>query len=106
MAEAEKESFEESLAELGVIVQSLERGQPTLDESLAQFERGVALLRRCRSLLESAESRILQLVEIDEHGHAKLREFAHEATAAKAPKKSKRAKPTKETPPVEEDDLF
>jgi len=106
-------SFEGALAELTQIVQTLERGQPTLEESLARFERGVELLRLCRKQLDSAECRVKELVEIDEHGHAKLREFDHQATVEKgkgertAPKKKKVVKePDPPEIPIEEQGLF
>jgi exodeoxyribonuclease VII small subunit len=106
-------SFEDAIAELTQIVQTLERGQPTLDESLARFERGVELLRQCRQQLDAAECRVKELVEIDEHGHAKLREFDHQATVEKAKgdrtasKKKKAAKdPEPVDIPIEEKGLF
>lgn len=73
-------SFEEALVSLEGIVQRLERGEGSLDESLEGFEEGVRLLRHCRAALDSAEGRIRELVEIDENGTARLREFEHEAT--------------------------
>lgn len=73
-------TFEESLAELELIVVRLERGQETLDGSLRAFERGVRLLSQCRQALGQAENRIQQLVHLDETGEARLRPFAHQAT--------------------------
>lgn len=77
--------FEAALQELEGIVQLLERGQPTLDQSLRSFERGVELLRLCRSSLDQADLRIRELVDIDENGNARLRPFTHEATVSKPP---------------------
>jgi exodeoxyribonuclease VII small subunit len=54
-------SYEEALAELESIVASLEASQLPLEESLALFERGQALTRRCAQLLDEAELRIKQL---------------------------------------------
>lgn len=96
-------SFEDAIAELTQIVQTLERGQPTLDESLARFERGVELLRQCRQQLDAAECRVKELVEIDEHGHAKLREFDHQATVEKGKRERTAAK--KKKPPTEPESL-
>lgn len=95
--------FEIALEELGRIVQSLERGQTTLDESLACFERGIELLRHCRGKLDGAEMRIRELVDIDENGRATLKPFDHQASADKtkseAPKarRARREKPSGET---------
>jgi exodeoxyribonuclease VII small subunit len=50
--------FEASLAELESIVQRLEHGELPLDESLRQFERGVALTRSCQKALRQAEQKI------------------------------------------------
>jgi exodeoxyribonuclease VII small subunit len=50
--------FEASLAELEAIVQRLELGELPLEESLRQFERGVALTRSCQKALRQAEQKI------------------------------------------------
>jgi exodeoxyribonuclease VII small subunit len=51
-------SFETALAELEKIVDSLERGDVALAESIAKYERGEALKRRCAELLKAAEVRV------------------------------------------------
>ncbi len=50
--------FERSLAELEAIVDKLEAGELSLDESLKQFERGVQLTRQCQSALKQAEQKV------------------------------------------------
>ncbi|HSN72156.1 MAG TPA: exodeoxyribonuclease VII small subunit [Steroidobacteraceae bacterium] len=50
--------FERSLAELEAIVERLEQGELTLEESLRQFERGIELTRHCQSALGKAEQRV------------------------------------------------
>lgn len=50
--------FEEAISELEQIVERLERGQIGLDEALAEYERGIRLIRHCRELLQKAEQRI------------------------------------------------
>jgi exodeoxyribonuclease VII small subunit len=50
--------FEKALAELESIVQRLERGDVALEESVAIYERGEALKRRCDELLRQAEARV------------------------------------------------
>ncbi len=57
--------FEDALRELEAIVERLERGQLGLDEALAEYERGVRLIRHCRELLQKAERRIEILSGID-----------------------------------------
>ena len=50
--------FEHSLAELESIVDKLEQGELSLDESLQQFERGVQLTRVCQAALKQAEHKV------------------------------------------------
>ena len=50
--------FERSLAELEAIVDKLEQGDLSLDESLRQFERGVQLTRTCQTALKQAEQKV------------------------------------------------
>ena len=50
--------FERSLAELESIVDKLEQGDLSLDESLQQFERGVQLTRSCQTALKQAEQKV------------------------------------------------
>ncbi len=50
--------FEQALAQLEAIVEQLEQGDLSLDESLQQFERGVQLTRTCQSALKQAEQKV------------------------------------------------
>ena len=54
-------SFEQSLARLEKIVQAMESGNITLDESLALFQEGTALIRSCEKLLDEAELRVTKV---------------------------------------------
>lgn len=56
-------SFERELEELEAVVKKLESGDLPLEESLALFERGVALSDSCRRQLEAAETRVEILVK-------------------------------------------
>ena len=58
-----KLSFEDALAELEDIVSELEQGEAPLDESIARFERGVALSRRCEDRLGEAEKKLAVLLK-------------------------------------------
>lgn len=62
MSEIEKLSFEEAFAELEEVVQQLEEGDLALDQSMALFERGMALATQCNAQLDAAELRVQQLV--------------------------------------------
>jgi exodeoxyribonuclease VII small subunit len=57
MAEANGK-FEEALAELEGLVQRLEKGELPLEESLAAFERGMALVRQLGERLSQVEQRV------------------------------------------------
>ncbi len=50
--------FEKSLLELETLIARLERGELPLAESLALFEQGVALTRRCHTALAEAKQRV------------------------------------------------
>ena len=58
---AKKKPFEESMTRLEEIVSILERGESTLDESLALFEEGTKLAAACSKQLDQAEQKILKL---------------------------------------------
>lgn len=74
-------SFETALADLAALVSGLESGSLGLSESIAAYERGVALVRRLHEELEGAERRVSLLVGIDEQGRPVLRD-ADPATGA------------------------
>ena len=61
----EELTYEQAFAELENIVAALENAGRTLDEFLAQLERGQAHAKRCSDLLEEAELKIQQLVGED-----------------------------------------
>ena len=50
--------FEQSLDALEQLVEQMERGDLSLEESLAAYERGVGLYRKCQTALEQAELRL------------------------------------------------
>jgi exodeoxyribonuclease VII small subunit len=60
---AEDLPFEQALARLEAIVERLESGQPSLEESLALFEEGTALRAQCEEKLTRAEGAIKKLVD-------------------------------------------
>ncbi|MDD5326453.1 MAG: exodeoxyribonuclease VII small subunit [Phycisphaerae bacterium] len=53
-----KMTFEEAIKELGGIVQRIEQGEIPLQDSLEQYEKGMALINQCKSILVKAEKRI------------------------------------------------
>ena len=53
-----KLNFEESIKQLKEIVERIEQGQIPLQDSLEQYEEGMALINHCRGILQKAEKRI------------------------------------------------
>ncbi len=66
-------SFEESLGELDTIVQSLEQGELSLEESMALFERGLNLSQVSQAKLQAAEQKVKIL--LDKNGQPQLDDF-------------------------------
>lgn len=59
----EQLSFESALDELEAIVTELERGETPLEDTIARFERGVALARRCEDRLDEADRKVALLIQ-------------------------------------------
>ena len=57
--------FEAALEELEQLVERMETGELSLEESLKAFERGVVLTRDCQKALKDAELRVQALTETD-----------------------------------------
>ncbi|WP_027081424.1 exodeoxyribonuclease VII small subunit [Luteimonas mephitis] len=63
-------NFEASLDALEQLVEKMEQGELSLEESLAAYERGVGLYRRCQQALEQAELRVKLLSDPDNPANA------------------------------------
>ncbi len=59
-------SFEDALSELESLVDTLEKGDLSLEDSLKTFERGVQLTRSCQEALKDAEQKVRTLSQPDE----------------------------------------
>jgi exodeoxyribonuclease VII small subunit len=66
--------FETALEELEQVVEQLESGELSLEDSLAAFEKGVGLVRFCNQKLNEVEKRIEMLVR-DKEGKLELKEL-------------------------------
>lgn len=66
--------FEQSLSTLESLVNRMEQGDMTLDESLQAFESGIALTRECQTRLAAAEQQVNKLIE--QQGVISLEPFA------------------------------
>ena len=69
VVDVKKLSFERAIEELETIVKRLEDGKVPLEESVAIYERGEALKRRCEELLRQAEARV-EKITTDASGQA------------------------------------
>ena len=63
----EKQTFEQAMESLEGIVERIESGQIGLAESIAEYEKGVKLIKQCRTILDAAEKKI-QLLARGEGG--------------------------------------
>jgi exodeoxyribonuclease VII small subunit len=70
----QKINFESAIAELEKLVEKMEDGEFSLEESLKQFENGIALARSCQQALREAEQKVFQLTQ-DEQRPARLTPF-------------------------------
>jgi exodeoxyribonuclease VII small subunit len=89
-------SFEKALADLEGIVEKLEKGGLSLNESLALFEKGVKLAKFLRDELGKAEKKVEVLLK-DEKGEIRSEPFDLES-------EGRRAAPTEEAESEEEED--
>ena len=69
-ADVDQLSFERAIEELEAIVKRLEEGKVPLEESVAIYERGEILKRRCEQLLRQAEVRV-EKIALDASGKPK-----------------------------------
>ena len=58
-----EKSFEESIVELEKIVNELENGDLSLDESMKKFEEGMKTSKYCAEILDKAEKKIVTILE-------------------------------------------
>ena len=105
--------FEEALGELQQIVSSLETGQVSLEQSLAQFERGVSLVSHCKSLLDQAHQRVEIVVSRQASGAIETAPFdvsatfdAEQATNSGAESPTVPPKPKRRRPEPDQKGLF
>ena len=58
-----KLKFEDAIGQLEKIVDEIEAGDVSLETSLAQYEKGMALIKHCRGILQKAEKKIEKITE-------------------------------------------
>lgn len=73
---AESLNFETALSNLEGMIEKMASGQLTLEESLKNFEQGIALARQCQTALKEAEQKVQML--ISQNGGFETRDFIEE----------------------------
>jgi exodeoxyribonuclease VII small subunit len=68
--------FEEAIADLEQVVEQLESGDLSLEDSLTAFEKGVGLVRYCNQKLSEVE-KIVELLVKDKQGQLQLKAFGN-----------------------------
>ena len=61
-------NFEQSLEQLEQIVDQIEKGEVSLEESIEKYACGVELIKKCRTILNQAEKKIAVLVRNEQGG--------------------------------------
>lgn len=92
--------FEESLSEVESVVESLEAGELSLEESLRQYEQGVKALRSCFEHLRKAERKIELLVGFDDSGQPVTEPFSDDANTLEEKQISRSARRGNQRPPA------
>ena len=72
----EKPDFENALKEVETLVETMEKGDLSLEDSLSHFERGVQLSRTCQQALKDAEQKVEILMQ--KSGHDAIEPFDSE----------------------------
>lgn len=62
MARAKSVNFEKTLEQLETLVEDMETGELSLEESLKAFEKGIKLTRDCQQALQNAEQKVRLLM--------------------------------------------
>jgi exodeoxyribonuclease VII small subunit len=90
--------FEEALRRLDRTVARLEGGELDLDGALAEYEQGVHLLTRCRSMLDAAEKQVALLTGVDDDGQPLTSPFETSATTGTRPAAPRPVAPDDDAP--------
>ncbi|TVZ40137.1 exodeoxyribonuclease VII small subunit [Alteromonadaceae bacterium 2753L.S.0a.02] len=77
MAKQKTLDFEASLEHLEELIEQLESGELSLEESLKTFEQGIKLTRQCQQALKAAEQKVAVLMKQDD---GEMTETSFEAT--------------------------
>ncbi|MDR3491641.1 MAG: exodeoxyribonuclease VII small subunit [Gammaproteobacteria bacterium] len=65
MSKTTPPDLESSLTELNTLIEQMEKGELSLEQSLTRFERGVKLIKHCQKILTDAEQKVNILIGND-----------------------------------------
>ena len=78
----DKINFESAIKELENLVEQMEQGDTTLEQSLENFERGIELTRACQKALQEAEQKVQILTQ--KQGEETLEDFQAKSADAES----------------------
>ncbi len=58
-----KQTYEDKILEIDAIIEKLESGELSLDDSIAEYEKSIKLIRESEKLLEQAEGKVMKVLE-------------------------------------------
>lgn len=70
---AKKQSYEENIAEIDKILEKFENEDMSLDDSIAEYEKAVKLIKESEKLLEIGEGKVLKVLE--KNGKIEIEDF-------------------------------
>lgn len=69
-------NLEESLTEVSDLIDKMEHGELSLEQSLTHFERGITLIKHCQKTLQAAEQKVQILLQ--QNGQEELTTYSHD----------------------------
>jgi exodeoxyribonuclease VII small subunit len=64
--------LENSIAEINTLIEQMDQGELSLEQSLEKFERGITLIKHCQKVLQDAEQKVQILIQNNEKEELKL----------------------------------
>ena len=68
-----KQSYEENIAQIDEILEKLESGELSLDDSISEYEKAIKLIKDSEKLLEAGEGKVMKVLE--KNGKVEMEEF-------------------------------
>ncbi len=70
---AKKQSYEENITQIDEILEKLESEELSLDDSIAEYEKAIKLIKDSEKLLEAGEGKVMKVLE--KNGKVEMEEF-------------------------------